>query len=55
VSLKFVEVVVLLIAAVIFFVWQMSDLRKAREKTRLAREAQQRSTDPEPHRDHHAP
>jgi hypothetical protein len=42
VSLKFVEVFILLIAGCLFVVWQMRDLRIAREKTRLAREAQER-------------
>jgi hypothetical protein len=55
VSLKFVEVFVLLIAAGLFVVWQMRDLRKAREKTRLARESQQRPTELEPPMDRHAP
>jgi hypothetical protein len=55
VSLKFVEVFILLIAGCLFVVWQMRDLRKAREETRLAREAQKRDLDAEKAKDSHAP
>jgi protein-S-isoprenylcysteine O-methyltransferase Ste14 len=39
--LKVVEVVVLLCAGALFFVWQWRDLRQAREHTRKQREAAQ--------------
>jgi len=40
VDLKIVEVVVLLIAGVLFVTWQFSDLRRAKEMTRQQREAE---------------
>jgi len=39
VNLKIIEVVVLLIAGVLFVTWQFRDLRKARDMTRQQREA----------------
>ena len=39
-DLKIVEVVVLLIAGVLFVTWQFRDLRRAKEVTRLQREAE---------------
>ena len=52
-SLKVIEVAVLLIAAGLFVWWQMRDLRIAREKTRLQRLAEQaergQSADGGPH------
>jgi hypothetical protein len=57
VSLKFFEVVILLIAGCLFVVWQMRDLRLAREKTRLEREAKERerAEPPDTPGDPHAP
>jgi uncharacterized ion transporter superfamily protein YfcC len=40
VDLKIVEVVVLLIAGVLFVTWQFRDLRRAKEVTRQKREAE---------------
>lgn len=40
VNLKIIEVVVLLIAGVLFVTWQFRDLRKARDMTRQQREAE---------------
>ena len=40
VDLKIVEVVVLLVAGVLFVTWQFRDLRRAKEITRLQREAE---------------
>jgi len=40
VDLKIVEVVVLLIAGVLFVTWQFRDLRRAKEVTRQQREAE---------------
>lgn len=40
VSLKWVEVLVLLIAGALFVGWQWRDLRRAREHTRQQREAE---------------
>lgn len=42
-SLKVIEVLVLLIAGVLFFVWQWRDLKKAREITRLENEKKARA------------
>jgi hypothetical protein len=42
VSLKVIEVLVLLIAGVLFVVWQWRDLKKAREITRQQNENQAR-------------
>ena len=39
-DLKIVEVVVLLVAGVLFVTWQFRDLRRAKEITRLQREAE---------------
>ncbi len=39
-DLKIVEVVVLLIAGVLFVTWQFRDLRRAKEVTRQQREAE---------------
>jgi hypothetical protein len=52
VNLKIVEVLVLLLAGVLFVTWQFRDLRRAKEITRLKREAEkhqamQRSAKPE--------
>jgi uncharacterized ion transporter superfamily protein YfcC len=41
VDLKIVEVVVLLVAGVLFVTWQFRDLRRAKEFTRQQREAEQ--------------
>ena len=41
VDLKIVEVVVLLVAGVVFVTWQFRDLRRAKEVTRQKREADQ--------------
>lgn len=51
-NLKIVEVLVLLLAGVLFVTWQFRDLRRAKEITRLKREAEkqqamQRSAKPE--------
>jgi hypothetical protein len=43
VSLKAIEVLVLLIAGVLFFVWQWRDLKKAKEITRLENEKKARA------------
>jgi uncharacterized membrane protein YcjF (UPF0283 family) len=40
VNLKIIEVVVLLFAGVVFVAWQFRDLRRAKEITRLKREAE---------------
>ena len=40
VNLKIIEVVVLLIAGVLFVTWQFRDLRRARDMTRQQREAE---------------
>jgi uncharacterized membrane protein YcjF (UPF0283 family) len=40
VNLKIIEVVVLLLAGVVFVAWQFRDLRRAKEITRLKREAE---------------
>ena len=40
-DLKIVEVVVLLVAGVLFVTWQFRDLRRAKEVTRQKREADQ--------------
>ncbi len=40
-DLKIVEVVVLLVAGVLFVTWQFRDLRRAKEVTRQKREAEQ--------------
>jgi len=40
VLLKIVEVVVLVVAGVLFVTWQFRDLRRAKEITRLQREAE---------------
>jgi uncharacterized ion transporter superfamily protein YfcC len=40
VDLKIVEVVVLLVAGVLFVTWQFRDLRRAKEFTRQQREAE---------------
>ncbi len=42
-SLKVIEVLVLLIAGVLFFAWQWRDLKKAREITRLENEKKARA------------
>ena len=42
-SLKIIEVLVLLIAGVLFVVWQWRDLQKAREITRLQDEERSRT------------
>ena len=42
-SLKVIEVLVLLIAGVLFVVWQWRDLKKAREITRQQNEKQARA------------
>ena len=42
-SLKVIEVLVLLIAGFLFFAWQWRDLKKAREITRLENEKQARA------------
>lgn len=42
-SLKAIEVLVLLIAGVLFFVWQWRDLKKAKEITRLENEKKARA------------
>jgi hypothetical protein len=52
VNLKIVEVLVLLLAGVVFVTWQFRDLRRAKEITRRQREAEkhqamQRSAKPE--------
>lgn len=52
VHLKIVEVVVLLVAGVLFVAWQFRDLRRAKEITRLQRELEkqqaiQRSAKPD--------
>jgi hypothetical protein len=39
--LKLVEVLVLLCAGALFFIWQWRDLRQAREQTRKKRQAEQ--------------
>ena len=39
-DLKIVEVVVLLVAGVLFVTWQFRDLRRAKEVTRQQREAE---------------
>ncbi len=41
-SLKIIEVLVLLIAGVLFVIWQWRDLKKAREITRQQNEKRQR-------------
>jgi hypothetical protein len=41
VDLKIVEVVVLLVAGVLFVTWQFRDLQRAKEVTRKKREADQ--------------
>ena len=51
-DLKIVEVVVLLVAGVLFVTWQFRDLRRAKEVTRQQREAEkhqatQRSAKPD--------
>ncbi len=51
-NLKIIEVLVLLLAGVVFVTWQFRDLRRAKEITRLQREAEkhqamQRSAKPE--------
>ena len=51
-NLKIVEVLVLLLAGILFVIWQFRDLRRAKEITRLKREtekhqAMQRSAKPE--------
>ena len=51
-DLKIVEVVVLLVAGVLFVTWQFRDLRRAKEFTRQQREAEnhqatQRSAKPD--------
>ena len=51
-DLKIVEVVVLLVAGVLFVTWQLRDLRRAKEITRQQREAEkhqatQRSAKPD--------
>jgi hypothetical protein len=43
VNLKIIEVLVLLIAGVFFVTWQLRDLRRAKEITRLKREAEKHS------------
>jgi hypothetical protein len=43
VSLKVIEVLVLLIAGVLFFAWQWRDLKKAKEITRQQNEKQARA------------
>jgi hypothetical protein len=40
VNLKIIEVLVLLLAGVLFVSWQFRDLRRAKEITRLQREAE---------------
>jgi hypothetical protein len=52
VNLKIIEVLVLLLAGVVFVTWQFRDLRRAKEITRRQREAEkhqamQRSAKPE--------
>ena len=42
-NLKIIEVLVLLIAGVFFVTWQLRDLRRAKEITRLKREAEKHS------------
>jgi uncharacterized ion transporter superfamily protein YfcC len=42
VNLKIIEVVVLVLAGVLFVTWQFRDLRRAKEITRLQREAEKR-------------
>ena len=39
-NLKIVEVLVLLLAGILFVIWQFRDLRRAKEITRLKREAE---------------
>ena len=51
-NLKIVEVLVLLLAGILFVIWQFRDLRRAKEITRLKREAEkhqamQRNAKPE--------
>ena len=51
-NLKIIEVLVLLLAGVVFVTWQFRDLRRAKEITRRQREAEkhqamQRSAKPE--------
>jgi hypothetical protein len=46
VNLKFVEVAVLLVAGVLFVAWQFRDLRRAKEMTRLQREAEKQAMQP---------
>lgn len=51
-NLKIIEVLVLLLAGVVFVIWQFRDLRRAKEITRRQREAEkhqamQRSAKPE--------
>ena len=41
-NLKIIEVVVLVLAGVLFVTWQFRDLRRAKEITRLQREAEKR-------------
>ena len=42
-NLKIIEVLVLLVAGVLFVTWQFRDLRRAKEITRLKREAEKHS------------
>jgi hypothetical protein len=43
VNLKFVEVGVLLVAGILFVAWQFRDLQRAKEITRLKREAEKQA------------
>lgn len=43
VNLKFVEVGVLLVAGILFVAWQFRDLQRAKEITRLQREAEKQT------------
>ena len=42
--LKIIEVVVLLLAGILFVIWQFRDLRRAKEITRQQREAEKNKT-----------
>jgi hypothetical protein len=44
VTLKIIEVVVLLLAGILFVTWQFRDLRRAKEITRRQREAEKNQT-----------
>lgn len=50
-SLKLIEVVILICAGALFVAWQLHDVRRARQHTRQQREAQQNPALRQPDRD----